>query len=80
MVRIKKSSNKIVYAMTEFQFKMFIVMNRHFGKSYIKSITTHIDINYTLILKVKSNFEHVCKLMAIINEHKYIEYQLIYII
>jgi len=52
--------------MTEFQFKMFIVMNRYFGKSYIKNITTHISINDILILKVKSNFEHVCKLMVLI--------------
>lgn len=36
-----KPSNKIVYMMTEFKFQMFIVMNRYFGRSYIKCITMH---------------------------------------
>lgn len=67
-----KPSNKIVpiYMMTEFKFQMFIVMNRCFGRSYIKSITMHtIGMNNVLILKVKSNFEHLCRSVAIINEH-----------
>lgn len=73
-----KPSNKIVYMMTEFKFQMFIVMNRYFGTSYIKSITMHtIGMNNVLILKVKSNFEHLCRSVAIINEHLSIaEYQI----
>lgn len=64
-----KPSNKIVYMMTEFKFQMFIVMNRYFGRSYIKSITMHtVCINNVLILKVKSNFEHVCRSVEKINE------------